>query len=167
MSTATQVGISALLEQAGAHTRGNRHDCPKCGGLRTITHSGDCFYCHRCEWKGNGITLMRELGIEDDRTDAEKERDRGEREQAHEAARRLYAAAHKRQLELREMLRELGRLELRAHDAGPVEQAWNVLADVYSQQPGIEYELDALESDDPATVFGILNKREGVKNSCT
>lgn len=157
LSTTLQPGIVELLEQAGANIRGRRADCPDCSSRRTVSidEGKQVFFCHHigCEFHGGIGTLRKRLNIEDERNDAEKERDRRACERAHEAAVKLYQMAHSRQLELREMLRELGRLKLRAHETGPTDHAWNVLADVYSRRPGIERDLDALESDDPVIVF--------------
>lgn len=159
MSAIIQPDIAELLEQAGARPRGNRHDCPKCGGSRTITHTDETFFCHRCQWKGNTVTLAKELGIYQRLPSAEYRRLRQKRERAHEAALKLYSLAHNHQLELREELRSLGRLEILAHDAGPTEEAWNVLATVYAERPKIEAELDVLESGDPSAVLERLRPK--------
>jgi putative DNA primase/helicase len=71
MSTVVQYEIGALLEMVGARPRGNRHDCPKGRGLRTATHSAEAFYCHKCGWKGNAVTLEKGLGIYRHLTSAE------------------------------------------------------------------------------------------------
>ena len=100
VSTAFQIGMTDLLERAGAPPRGNRHDCPRCGGLRTLTNTPECFYCHKCHWTGNVITLAKELGIYRPMTSAEyqelhhrldqaDEEARIAREQAQDEARRL------------------------------------------------------------------------------
>lgn len=156
MSATAQDELSALLKQAGARPRGNRHDCPKCAGLRTVTHTSECFYCHKCQWKGNAVTLQKQLGIYERIPSAEYRKQSQMRRRAHEAALRLYAVTHQSQLELRKRLRELGRLELVAHEAGPTEEAWDVLAKVYAERPRIEQKLDALESVDLATIISIL-----------
>ena len=158
VSPVTQLGIPGLLDQAGARPRGNRHDCPKCGGLRTITHTEECFYCHKCGWKGNAVTLQKELGIYQRIPSAEYRELMQTRERTHEAALRLYTVAHKRQLELREVLRELGRLELRAHESGPTEEAWGILADVYAKRPVVEVELDMFESGDAEEIYSFLRR---------
>lgn len=158
MSATTQAELSVLLEQTGARPRGNRHDCPKCGGFRTITHTDECFFCHRCQWKGNAVTLAKELGIHRRISSAEYLEQSRKRQRANDAALRLFAAAHRRQLELRERLRQLGRAELFAHDSGLEDAStWEVLSRVYAERPLIEQELDALESADPAIVLESLN----------
>lgn len=158
IAPATIPDLSELLEQAGARPRGRRNNCPKCSGFRTVAHTDECFYCHRCQWKGNVVTLMRELGFKDERSYAEKQRDRRARERAHEAALRLHGVAHMRQLELLAKLRNLGLMELLAHEAGRTEDSWETLASVYAERPAIERELDLLESGDADTVYSVLMK---------
>lgn len=158
IAPATSSDLSELLEQAGAHPRGKRNDCPKCGGFRTVAHTDECFYCHRCQWKGNVVTLMRDLGFKDERSYAEKQRDRRARGRAHEAALRLHEAAHLRQLRLLAKLRNLGLMDLLVHEAGPAEDSWETLASVYAERPAIERELDLLEFGDADTVHSLLMK---------
>lgn len=158
-TTVTQPGIPELLETAGARPRGNRHDCPRCGGARTVTHADETFFCHKCQWKGNSATLAKELGIHQRIPSAEYRELRQRRERAHKAALKLYQAARDRQLELREQLRELGRAELVAHEAGPDNPStWQTLSRVYTEGPAIERELDALESGNADTVFEHLTR---------
>ncbi len=139
----TQPDIVALLEQAGARPRGTRHDCPKCGGFRTVTHSEEAFYCHRCQWKGNVVTLMKEPGVYRRIPKAEYLRQMEARKRAESQARNFLAACRSERLRIAEALRELGRLELLAYQAGPSEEAWGALALVYQQQPRLaaEYAL--------------------------
>ncbi len=136
MSTATQRGIVDLLEQAGARPRGNRHDCPKCGGLRTVTQTAEAFYCHRCQWKGNTVTLAKELGVYRRLPSAEYHDQCRKREQAESQAREFLAACKRERLRACEELRELGRLELLAHEAGPDHPStWPALEMVYRKRP--------------------------------
>jgi hypothetical protein len=122
-----------------------------------VTHTAECFYCHKCGWKGNAVTLQRELGIYRRIPSTEYRELCVRRERAHEAAQRLYWAAHARQLELREELRELGRAELLAHDLrADAESTWEILSHVYTERPRMEADLDALESGDPAAVLASL-----------
>lgn len=154
MSTVTQYEVGALLEEAGARPRGNQHDCPKCGGLRTITHTAECFYCHKCQWDGNSVTLQKELGIYQRIPSAEYRELCRRRERGHEAALRLCAQAHARQLELRDDLRILGRLEQRAHEMGADDpNTWEILSTVYERRPAIERDLDVLESGSAKDIF--------------
>ncbi len=158
MSTAIESGIVGLIEQAGARPRGNRHDCPKCGGLRTITHSEKAFYCHKCHWKGNVTTLEKELGIYRRLPSAEYREQCRRRERASKAARTLYAKVHQRQLDLREELRLLGRAELLAHEQGADDpKAWDTLAVVYQSRPPIEAALDTLENSTAAELIRFLD----------
>ena len=56
--------LPELLVQAGAQLRGpKRADCPRCGGLRSISYTDEVFHCHKCAWAGNAITLAHELGL--------------------------------------------------------------------------------------------------------
>lgn len=157
MATVAEYEITDLLEQAGCHPRGNRHDCPKCGGLRTVAHSAEAFFCHRCQWKGNAVTLEKELGVYQRITSAEYQELRRRRDRAHDAALGLYSVVHQRQLDLRDDLRTLGHIELGAHRAGPSETVWNALGMVYSERPVIESELDLLESGNAGTVLECLS----------
>ena len=157
MRAAVQYELGALLEMIGARLRGrNRADCPECKRFRAVSFTDETFFCHGCQWKGNAVTLANELGIYRRIPSAEYREQSRKRERTSEAACRLYSLAHQRQLELREVLRELGRLELAAHHAGPTEEAWEILSTVYAERPAIEQELDALESGDPAAVFANL-----------
>jgi len=140
--TTTQFDITALLEQAGARPRGNRFDCSKCGGVRSITHTDECFFCHKCHWTGNTVTLARELGIQTRVSFTEYREIQHRREQAHQLAERVKA----RMRELQDDLRSLARIESGAHEAGPDRPlVWDALALVYRQRPIILAELAYLE----------------------
>ena len=157
VGTLTQPDIGALLEQAGCQPRGNhRHDCAQCGGKRTVTHSEEAFYCHRCQWKGNVITLAKELGVYQRIPSPEYKEFCRKRERARDAAQRLYAAAKRRRFELLEELHSLNRIEAGAHHAGPSDTAWNGLALVYSERPTIETELDRLEGGSAGELVKLL-----------
>jgi hypothetical protein len=54
---------------------------------------------------------------------------------------------HHRFRELLDLLSDVNRLEIAAHDAGPTETAWESLEVVYRDKPKIEAELDWLESE--------------------
>jgi ribosomal protein L37AE/L43A len=104
-----QSDIAALLERAGARPRGNRHDCPQCGGRRTVTHGGEVFFCHKCGWKGNRVTLERALGLRREWIpSAEYIRRQRQRERANEAARVLYERVKARRFALYDEWRALG-----------------------------------------------------------
>ena len=165
MSTAFQPGIVELLEQAGAHPRGNRHDCPKCGEFRTVTHTAECFYCHHCQWKGNSVTLAKELGVFQRLATAEYRELRKRREQADHAARELYARVKARRFELLDQLHDLNRLESVAHDSGPTEAAWDALAVCYRQCEPILAELTILENSGAADVIRFLNAESDTRQS--
>ena len=127
--------------------RGNRHDCPKCGGLRTVTHSDEAFYCHKCQWKGNTVSLAKELGLYQRLSTAECREVHQRRERASRAARELYEGVKARRFELLDDLHSLNRLELQAHQAGVDDPAtWGALALVYAERPGILAGLAFLEN---------------------
>jgi len=151
---AAQYEVGALLEKAGAHPRGNRHDCPKCGGRRTVSHTEELFYCHKCQWRGNAVTLAKELGIYKRLPSAEYVRLQRERERAHEAARRLATTVHARRLDLLDSLRELNRLEARVQICTP--KVWGALALVYRERPVILAELTILENASAADLVRFL-----------
>jgi hypothetical protein len=140
--------ISLLLEQAGNHPRGNRHDCSKCGGRRTITHTAEVFYCHKCTWTGNTITLAGELGLTREWLPRnEYIRRRQQRERADRLAHVFYNQARQQCFALLDELHAVNRLEGQAHQAGPDHPAtWGALALVYSETAKIEAELDFLEN---------------------
>ena len=149
MSTAIQAeyDLPALLEQSGAHPRGNRHDCPRCGGRRTLTHTDEVFYCHKCQWKGNTATLAKELGVYRPLPSTEYREVQQKRERADRAARTLYQHLTARRFELLEDLRGLGKLELSAHRAGADHPAaWSALALVYRERPTLLAQLAVLEN---------------------
>ena len=160
MMTATDYSIPELLEQAGARPRGNRHDCPKCGGFRTVTHSAEAFFCHKCQWKGNAVSLAKELGVYQRLSPAEYRELRQNRERADHAARALYERVKARRFELLEELRGLGRLEVEAHTAGADHPAtWGALALVYRNKPGILAELAFLENSPARALVRFFSSR--------
>lgn len=166
MSAVAQFEIEELLDLTGCRPRGNRHDCPKCGGLRTVTHTAECFYCHKCQWKGNVVTLQKELGIYQRIPSAEYRELCRNRNRAHEAALRLYSLAHEQELELWAKLHELGRAEIVAHDAGPDNpQSWDVLARVYAERPALLAELAILENGGAADLIRFLRADSTARES--
>lgn len=147
MTGAVQNDLSALLEIGGARPRGNRHDCPKCNGLRTVTHTEELFFCHRCQWRGNVVTLAKELGFVQRLSRAKYERLHRERERAKTAAQLLYGRVKSRRLELLDFLRTLDDLEAAARRLGPDNpEAWDGLSTVHAQRPTIFAELAILEN---------------------
>jgi hypothetical protein len=146
LSTAIQYEMRVLLEQHGARIRGrNRADCPKCKRFRTIAFTEETFFCHGidCGWKGNRITLAKELGVYE-KPSQEEYRDLCRR---NDAAERLTAAVYARRIALLPWLRLLGWLEATAHDTGPDDpQTWADLELLYREHSAIEADLDFLES---------------------
>jgi len=156
MNEAAQYDLPVLLEKAGARPRGNRHDCPKCGAHRTITHSGEAFFCHKCQWKGNAVTLAKELGL-CVKLSPEKYRELQQlREQAGRAARTLYQRVKARRFELTEQLRGLGRLELGAHTKPNHPLTRDALSMVYRERPAAVAEITILEKCKAADLLRFL-----------
>ena len=106
--------------------------------------------------EGKWVTLTKELGIYRRIPSAEYRDQCRNRQRAHQAALRLYSAPIRVSLNC-EALRELSRVELLAHQAGPDHPAtWATLASV--EKPRIESDLDTLESGDPRAVLAILTR---------
>src|SRR6516225_907177 len=100
-ATATQYDLPALLEMSGAPAAGpRRHNCPKCGGRRTLAHTDEVFYCHKCQWRGNAVTLAKELGLYRRLPSAAWRELRQNRERADSAARDLYERIKTQRFEL-------------------------------------------------------------------
>jgi hypothetical protein len=114
------------------------------------------FYCHHsgCAFRGNVRTLRERLGL------GRQWLPRAElirRQRAHDAARRLAAAVHTLRMELLSTFRELGRLEIKAHEAGPDHPAtWGALALACRQQSKVLEELEILENGGAAEVLRLV-----------
>lgn len=164
MSTAIQFDIAELLEQAGARPRGNRHDCPKCAGLRTVTHSADAFFCHRCQWKGNAVSLAKELGVYQRLSPAEYRELHQRHEQTNRAARVLYERVKARRSELSGLLHTVNGREAAAHILGPDNPAaWDALSTVYGERPAVLAELAILENCRAADLIRFLSDRQDAR----
>jgi hypothetical protein len=150
VSTAVQDSMENLLVISGATLRGrNRADCPQCHHGRTIAYTSETFFCHEasCGWKGNTITLARDLGLLLRTALPECKRQKREREHARELAEKLYEQVKARRFELLDELHILNRLELMPHDGGPdVERVWDDLSAVYAKRGPILAELAILEN---------------------
>jgi ribosomal protein L37AE/L43A len=147
----------ALLEQAGARPRGKRHDCPKCGGIRTLTHTEEVFFCQRCQWKGNTITLAKELGLYQRLPRPEYVRQRRARERARLAAEWLAQRVKERRLALDQAHRDYLDAIRSGHEAGPgSELGWEGMATAHETLREVRAELLALEDADAAGAFEIL-----------
>jgi hypothetical protein len=60
------LSMRAVLEQAGFRIRGaTRADCIHCEGHSrgTVSFTDKVAYCHRCKWRANTLSLVRELGL--------------------------------------------------------------------------------------------------------
>lgn len=162
MGPLIQADIKELLTLAGARIQGRRADCPDCGSRRTVSidEARRVFYCHHagCEFRGGVGTLERRLGIERERIPRSQYVQKLKTQQrAAEASERLAHACRARQFELLARLRALGALELAAHNAGPSEVAWEILSTIYHERPGVEQELECLETGSAACVFEALS----------
>jgi hypothetical protein len=153
--------IGGLLAQAGARLRGrNRADCPRCKRFRAISFTPETFFCHGidCGWKGNTITLARELGTDIGKPSPEEIR---RQKMARGAALKLYEAVRERRMMLQRELRSIGRAEIIADAAGPDDEtAWRLLAACYELKPIIEAKLDFLETANAAELaenYGLLH----------
>ena len=111
MSTGeTHYELPDLLVRAGATLRGNnRADCPRCRKRRTISHTEEVFNCHEatCDFKGNAVTLARELGLLNPLPPREAEELRRTRERARRAAEEVSYRLRERRLTLQEEHRQL------------------------------------------------------------
>lgn len=165
MTPVIPYALERLLEMSGAKLRGrNRADCPKCLGFRTISFAGEVFHCFKCGWKGNAITLARELGLLQRIPRSEYRRREGERKRAHAAAERLYQRVKTRRFELLDELHAVKQRELRAHEAGPEnENTWDELGVVYTQRGMILAELAILESSGAADLIRFLAADAGTQ----
>jgi len=136
--TAIQPGIAELLEASGAKPRGNRHDCAKCSGYRTVTHSAEAFLCHRCGWRGNTVTLAKELGIYQRVPKAEYIRQRNERQRAETLARQFLAACRDHRLAFNALYCLMQQATDEAHEklkSNPEDEAaWDCLAWAYQNE---------------------------------
>ena len=149
---ALELSLPELLICAGATLRGrNRADCPRCKARRTVSYNGEVFCCHHvgCDFRGNSVTLAKELGLLRRLSPAEYERQHLESEEAERLARFLVAKRRERRWQLQARHRQLlgikvaaiERLERDPDD----ESAWAALALVYRQLPDVQ---DALENLD-------------------
>jgi ribosomal protein L37AE/L43A len=163
MIQAAQYDIPALLEMAGAKPRGNRHDCPKCGARRTVTNTADCFFCHHCQWKGNNITLEKELGVHKRLSRAEYQELRRKLERTRDAAARLYGAIQARRNGLLDRLHSLNQLEGASHKIGPTEAAWQGLGLTYADRPKVLSELVILENATAADLIRFFLDGSGAR----
>jgi hypothetical protein len=163
MSPTVGYDLEALLEQHGCQRRGFRYDCVRCGGRRTINYTHEVFICHRCGWKGNAVTLAKDLGIYRRLSPAEYQELRQRRQQADHAAVVLYQRIRTRRLELFDQLHALNRLEIQAHDAGPDHPlTWGALALVHGERPRVTAELAILENGLASDLIAFLEEnREG------
>ena len=148
----TQYAIPEPLTRAGATLRGrNRADCPRCQKKRTVSHTHELFNCHEatCDFRGNVVTLAKELGLLKPLSPREAEELRRTRERARAAAEELSYRLRERRLTLQEEHRQLltiyhaavDRLNRNRQD----EIGWSLLAHFYKQIPAVRAALTLLE----------------------
>ncbi len=161
-ATAQHLALADLLARTGARIRGRgRADCPKCKRQRSVSfeESRGVYHCHGqgCDFSGGAVKLARELGLARQLSGAEYRELRQNHELADRAARVLYKRVRARRFELLQELRELGRLELEAHEAGLGHAAtWDTLALVYPERPALLAELTILEERSAADLIRFL-----------
>ena len=151
-----------LLKRAGARLVSNRRaDCPRCSGRRTIAFTQETFFCHHagCSWKGNVVTLARELGLVRRLTSDELRARDWFRRKAHEEAEELYRRTRDRRLELYRHHRRLLSIADRVHRArNPQDEcAWSRLARVYRTLPCVAAELAILEDGPLPALLSFIN----------
>lgn len=166
MSAAAQpFALTELLTRAGARIRGRRADCPRCKRQRSVSfdESRGVYHCHGagCDFSGGVLKLARELGLAPRLSGTEYRAFVQNQERADRAARELYGHVKARRFELMEQLRWLGRLEVRAHEAGLNHPAtWDALGMIYRDRPALLAELAIIENCGAAYLNRFLSERQ-------
>ena len=166
----TQYDVPELLTRAGATLRGrNRADCPRCGKRRTVSYATEVFHCHHtgCNFRGNTITLARELGLLKRLSAKEAQELKVEREQALTAAQWAIERVRERRQELYQFHRDLldvyygsvTRLIKNRQD----EIGWSCLAYFYEQIPVVRWELTLLEEAPPLERLAFLDADDAAR----
>ena len=164
----TQYDISQLLMRAGATLRGNhRADCPKCGKRRTISHTHEVFTCHEatCDFRGNVVTLAKELGLLKPLSPREAGDLKRTRERARRAAEEFAFRLRERSMPLRQEHRQMldilyGGMERLKRDRDPkIGQA--IIAYAKRKLRKIRAELALVEDAPMPTRLKFLNANEG------
>ncbi len=164
-SVAVAFSLPELLEQYGCRiVSDHRADCSPCGGRRTIAFTEAVYFCHRCGFKGNRITLAKQLGLtrrlSPSEYRAQVERWRRGKEKAQELLLRVRAR--------REQLYEAHRTLLHIRDGARMrlvatpedEPAWSALGFVYREVPGVRAELLILEDGPTQEIVAFLDAGE-------
>ena len=166
----TQYDVPQLLTHAGATLRRrNRADCPLCGKRRTVSYATEVFHCHHtgCNFRGNTITLARELGLLKRLSAKEAQELKVEREQALTAAQWAIERVKQRRLKACQIHQELldikygamDRLENNRQD----EIGWACLAYAYKEIPLIRAELTLLEEALPLERLAFLDANDAAR----
>lgn len=146
--TTVEYDLADLLRRVGARVRGKRADCPWCRGRRTISHTDQVYFCHRCGAKGNAFTLARDLGLAPRLSPADARAFCLERERAEAAANAFLALVQKARFGLDTLHIALLNLGDRVHERLKAnhedETAWDVLAYLHAELPRIRAQLTLL-----------------------
>ena len=111
MKTAqTKYDVPELLTRAGVTLRGPRRaDCPECHRKRTVSYTEELYFCHHvgCYFRGNSITLAKQLGLLHPLSPREAEELRRTRERAQQAAEEVAFRLRERRMVLQAEHREM------------------------------------------------------------
>ena len=108
--TAVEYDVSQLLAKVGATLRGPRRaDCPECRSKRTVSYTEKLYFCHHvgCHFRGNSITLAKELGLLRPLSPREAQESKRTRERARRAAEEVSDRLRERRLPLQEEHRQM------------------------------------------------------------
>lgn len=159
--------VSNLLERAGTVLVGrNRANCPVCGGRRTVSYSEEAYCCHHagCDFRGNAITLARQLGLAPRLPRAQVLAYRREREEASAAVECALQRIRVERQSLRESWRTLAsirdRAERRLRSIPEDATAWAALAFVSRELPKTEAALTVLQDAPVAVRLAFLKATE-------
>ena len=151
--TVAEYSLPDLLGRAGARRiTDKRADCPRCGGRRTVSYTDELFHCFQagCGFKGNALTLARELGLAESFSAEERRALARIRAQAQQAAAWLTAKLRARRFQLYDAHQELLSIIYGAsHRLGRLsgdESAWLGLAYAYPELDTTLAELALLEN---------------------
>ena len=150
MTPAVAYDLPLLLQKAGARLVGReRFDCPKCHRKRTGSYHDEVFYCHGCGYKGNSVSLAKELCLARPMSREEYRAIRLQRERAHEAATLSVALRRARRWQLYDQHQTLLGIHAGATRAlrrePENETAWAALAFAFCELPKTRAELLLLE----------------------
>ena len=163
-----QYEVLELLRRAGATLRGpRRSDCPECHSKRTVSYTEELYFCHNagCDFRGNCVTLARELGLLKPLSPREAEDLKRIRERARRAAEEFAFRLRERRLVLQAEHRELltiyyGGQERLKRDRDP-KIGQTLVAYAKKQLRKIRAELAIVEDSPIPKRLKFLNANEG------